>query len=101
MQQIQKITPEMINRTLTGMKRELSRVEGEITTMRGDVQANVFQGIVGMFNQLHNDNLELEKQVKEQSDTLDKIYQGHPDIKIRMEAEKKEKIDSTAKPKKK
>jgi chaperonin cofactor prefoldin len=70
----------------------MSQVEGQITTMRGDAQSNVFQNVGNMFSQLIQEKEKAEKLLAEANTTLEKIYSGHPDIKITMEKDEKEKV---------
>jgi len=82
-----------ISEILTSMKKQMSQVNGEMETMRGDAMSSLFQNVAGMMNQLFTEKTNLEHKVKEAHATLEKIYQGHPDIQIQIESEAKKKIE--------
>ncbi len=90
-----KLDSKKINEILTGMKKQMSQVEGEMTTMKNDATSSLFQNFAGMINQVYAEKEQAQKKATDLQVTLDLIYQGHPDIKIKME--KKE----DTKPKKK
>ena len=79
-----------ITNFLTSMKRQLSQVDGEIITMRADAMGSMFQAMANVLNQVFTSKMVAEEKVEKLQEKLNKIYQGHPDIKISME-EKKEK----------
>jgi len=86
-----------ISEILTGMKKQMSQVEGEMSTMKNDAMSSLFQNCAGMMNQLFTEKENLAHKLKEHEATLEKIYQGHPDIQIAIEKEAKEtkaKIDA-------
>lgn len=70
---------------LTSMKKQMGQVEGECTMMRNDAVTSLFQSVAQMLNQVISQKDGAQNQLKELQATLDKIYQGHPDIKIAME----------------
>lgn len=82
-----------ISEILTSMKKQMSQVEGEMTTMKSDAMSSLFQNVAGMMNQLFTEKTNMEHKLKEHEATLDKIYQGHPDIQISIEKEAKETLD--------
>jgi hypothetical protein len=90
-----ELDAKKIGEFLTQMKKQMGQVEGECQMMRTDAVSSLFQSVANMFNQVFAKKDQAENKVKELEATLDKIYQGHPDIKISME---KKKDDS--KPKK-
>lgn len=87
----QSLSPEMINQGLTQMKRSLSQIDGESHTMLIEAHTTIFQNFASICNQLVNEKLALEAKIKELGDTLDKIYQGHPEILIAMGKDAKPK----------
>ena len=89
--------PKEIGQLLTSMKKQMSQIEGEMTMMKNDGISSLFNNIAEIMNDLWTQKTQLETKLKEVEATLEKIYQGHPDIKISIEAEKKE----AQKPKKK
>ncbi len=91
--------PKQIGSFLTTMKKQMAQIEGEITMMNNDGTTSLFNNVADMMNEVWMQKVQLEKKLKEAEDTLEKIYQGHPDIKIALEAEKKEA--QKPKPKKK
>ena len=84
------LTGDLTNQVLSQLKVQLSQVEGEITTMRGDSQSRIFQNIANMFTSVFEDKSKTEMALKVAEATLEKIYQGHPDIKIKLDADAKE-----------
>lgn len=70
---------------LTQMKKQMGQVEGECNMMRNDATTSLFQSVAQMLNQIISQKDGAQNKVKELEATLDKIYQGHPDIKISME----------------
>jgi ABC-type enterochelin transport system substrate-binding protein len=80
-----------ISEILTNMKKQMSQVEGEIATMKSDAMSSLFQNLAGMLNQIFGEKEDAEKKNGELQAIIDKIYQGHPDIKISMEEKPKEK----------
>ena len=99
-QKQQELTPEFVNNLLTSWKKQDSQVEGEITTMRQDKTSSIFSNFGRLIGELLNLKIKAETDLKASQETLNKIYQGHPDIKISMDAEV-EKKNPQNKPKKK
>lgn len=85
-----------ISEILTSMKKQMSQVEGEMTTMKSDAMSSLFQNVAGMMNQLFTEKTNLEHKLKEAHATLEQIYQGHPDIQIAIEKEAKETKEKIA-----
>ncbi len=96
-QQVPELDAKKISEILTGMKKQMSQVEGEMATMKNDAMSSLFQNVAGMMNQLFTEKTNLEHKLKEHEATLEQIYQGHPDIQIAIEKEAKDtkaKIDA-------
>ena len=87
-QQPQKLDPKQMGEFLTSMKKQMGQVEGECQMMRNDATTSLFQSTANMINQVLQDKDRSENKVKDLEQTLEKIYQGHPDIKIQMEKDK-------------
>tara|TARA_R110000787_G_scaffold98863_1_gene203259 strand:- start:423 stop:725 length:303 start_codon:yes stop_codon:yes gene_type:complete len=80
-----------INGALQQLKKQFSQVEGEAISIRGDAATQLFQNFAQIVGGIFQEN---EKNVAELATikaTLESIYSGHPDIKIRMDKEAKEK----------
>ena len=88
-QKQQELTPEFVNNLLTSWKKQDSQVEGEITTMRQDKTSSIFSNFGRLIGELLNLKTKAETDLKASQETLNKIYQGHPDIRISMEADAK------------
>ncbi len=88
MKQQPELDAKKIGEFLTNMKKQMGQVEGECQMMRTDAITSLFQSVAQMFNQVFAKKDAADNQVKELQATLDKIYQGHPDIKIAMEKPK-------------
>jgi len=86
-----------ITQFLTNLKRQMSQVEGEISTMKSDSMASLFQNFANMINQVWGMKEGQQKRAESLQKILDDIYAGHPDIKIAMEAEAKELAEINAK----
>lgn len=95
-QQQTELTPENINRALNGMRKQLSGIEGEITTQRTDAQSSLFHEFASILDGFMRAKIDTEHKLKEHEATLEMIYQGHPDIQIQIEAKAKEKQDEIA-----
>lgn len=80
-----KLDSKKISEILTSMKKQMSQVEGEMATMKTDATSSLFQNFAGMLNQVFTEKEQAQKRAVELQATIDKIYQGHPDIKISME----------------
>ena len=87
-QQTSEITPQQIQEGIMQMKKSLSQIEGECTTMRGDAQTNVFTNMANVCGRLLQQVDQLKRARKESDDMLEKIYQAHPDLKIAMAKQK-------------
>lgn len=83
--------PKEIGQLLTSMKKQMSQIEGEMTMMKNDGISSLFNNIAEIMNDLWTQKTQLETKLKGVEDTLEKIYQGHPDIKISMEKKAEEK----------
>ena len=91
------LTGELTGQILNQLKQNLSRVEGEITTMRADSQSGTFQNIANMFKSVFDDKARAEGALKVAQATLEKIYGGHPDIKIKIEADARDQAEKMQK----
>ena len=80
-----------ISEILVNMKKQMAQVDGEMTMMKNDAQGSLFNNFSGMINQVFQEKEQAQKRAIELQATLDKIYQGHPDIKISMEKKPDEK----------
>ena len=86
----QTLTPQMINQMLNQFRDNVSAIEGKITTMRTDNHSMLFQEFANILNGMYEKQMALEHKLKEHEATLEKIYQGHPDIQIQIESDAKE-----------
>lgn len=86
-----KLDGKKIGEILTSMKKQMGQVRGEISMMENDASSSLFQNFAGMINQVFAEKEQAQKRATELQVTLDKIYQGHPDIKISMEKKPDEK----------
>lgn len=86
-----KLDSKRISEILTGMKKQMSQVKGEMLTMENDAVSSLFQNFAGMMNQVFSEKENAVKKNATLQATIDKIYQGHPDIKISMEKKPEEK----------
>ena len=92
-----KLDAKKISEFLTNMKKQVAQIDGEATMMRNDANSSLFQNFGQMINQVWGEKENVEHKLLEATATLEKIYQGHPDIQIAIEKEAKEtkaKIDS-------
>jgi len=83
--QMRSITPDLFMQSIQQMKKAMSQSEGEVATARQEVISNVFQNFVQLGNAIFSEM----QRGKVAMETLSKIYQAHPDIKIAMDAEAK------------
>ncbi len=90
MKQQPELDAKKIGEFLTNMKKQIGQVEGECQMMRTDAITSLFQSVAQMFNQVFAKKDAADNKIKELEATLEKIYQGHPDIKISLEKEKKD-----------
>jgi uncharacterized membrane protein (UPF0182 family) len=81
------LSTQNINIMLNGLRKNMSAIDGEITTMRVDAMSMLFNEFANVLNGLFQAKLDMEHKLKEHEATLEKIYQGHPDIQIAIEAE--------------
>jgi len=96
-QQAPELTPQVVQNAIIQLKKALSQTDGEIITMRSDVQGQIFGNFMQITNGLFQ---KLEKLTASESKLrveLDKIYQAHPEIKIAAEKEKKDEKGKKAK----
>ncbi len=91
MKQQPELDAKKIGEFLTNMKKQMGQVEGECQMMRTDAITSLFQSVAQMFNQVFAKKDAADNKIIELQATLDKIYQGHPDIKISMEKKPEEK----------
>ena len=82
---------KQIQEFLQSMKKHMSQVDGEITTMKGDAMSNLLNNVANLLNRIFSDKIEAEKKLTDAQNDLNEIYQGHPDIKVKMDARKKDK----------
>jgi hypothetical protein len=81
---------KQISQFLTNMKKQMAQVDGEISMMKNDAMGSLFQNFANMMNQVWTQKETAEHKVLEAHATLEKIYQGHPDIQIQIEKEAEE-----------
>ncbi len=84
-QQMPPLDSKKISEILTNMKKQMSQVKGEMATMENDATSSLFHNFAGMINQVYAEKEQAQKKATDLQATIDKIYQGHPDIKIAME----------------
>ena len=73
------------------LKKQLSQVEGEISTMRGDAQSAVFQNFGQIMNQVYQELTQIKEARLQLEKQLEEIFSGWPDIRIAMEKKAQEK----------
>ncbi len=82
---------KQITEFLGSMKKHMSQVDGEITTMKADAMSNLLNNVANLLNRVFTDKIEAEAKLTDAQNDLNEIYQGHPDIKVTMDAKKKDK----------
>jgi len=85
MPQNQPLDPQQVGQILMQLKKQLSQVEGEISTMRGDAQSAVFNNVGQILNQIYQELTQIKEARLQLEKTLGEIYQGWPDVKISMD----------------
>jgi len=85
MPQNQPLNPQQVGQILINLKKQLSQVEGEISTMRGDAQSAVFNNVGQILNQIYQEMDQLKEGRLRAEKALEDIYHGWPDVKIAME----------------
>jgi len=65
--------------------------------IHNDAISGLFQNFSNLIGEIYGQKEHAERKLKIAEDILDKIYQGHPDIKIAMEKEAKEIAEINAK----
>ena len=91
MQQKVEMTPQALNQALTQMKKQANQIDGEAIALRNEATLQIFQNVAQMLNQLFTTKAGIEKELNETKQTLENIFRGHPDIKIALDKEAKEK----------
>jgi len=91
MPQNQPLDPQQVGQILGNLKRQLSQVEGEISTMRGDAQSAVFNNVGKILNQIYQEMTQIKEAKLQLDKILGEIYQGWPDVKIAMDKKAEEK----------
>ncbi len=94
-----EITSQIVQQGIISMKKALSQIEGECATMRGDAQSNIFANMANVCSRLLQQAESLKQTNKGLNDTLEKIYQAHPEIKIANEKQKPKPPKSIVVPK--
>lgn len=97
MQQPPPLDAKRIGEILTGMKKQMAQVKGEMTMMENDATSSLFNNFSQMINQVFSEKMNAQAELAQVKTTLDEIYQGHPDIKVTMEAKAKETGEKEAK----
>ena len=82
---------KQIQEFLGSMKKHMSQIDGEITTMKADAMGNLLNNVANLLNRIFTDKIEAEAKLTDAQNDLNEIYQGHPDIKVTMDAKKKDK----------
>ena len=88
-----------INQFLQNLKRQMSQIEGEVSTMRSDATSSLFQNFAALTNQVFQERERSNAELATTKAILEEIYQGHPDIKISIEAKAKEEAEAANKKK--
>ncbi len=91
MPQQKPLDPQQVGQILGNLKKQLSQVEGEISTMRGDAQSAVFNNVGQILNQIYQQMDQIKESQLTLEKTLGEIYQGWPDVKISMDKKAQEK----------
>ena len=97
MQPQQDLSPQVIQDGIAQMKKGLSQIDGECTTLRIEAQGRVFQNMIQICGTLLQQIDRLKKDSVTKQETLDKIFNAHPDIKIQFDKAKKEEHAKEAK----
>jgi hypothetical protein len=87
--QQQKLDPKQVGEILQGLKRQMSQVEGERTTMLEDAKSATFNNFAQILNRLFGELAQSEDRATKAEKTLEEIYSGHPDIQKSMEEKEK------------
>ena len=95
--QQQPLDAKKISEFLTNMKKQMAQVKGEMNMMENDATSSLFNNFAQMINQVFGMKEDADRRLKISEDTLEKIYQGHPDIKIALDKEAKEIAEINAK----
>lgn len=80
-----------INNALTQLKKQLSQIEGEAISIRGDATTQLFQNFAQILGGVFQEREASVKALDEAKATLENIFRGHPEIKIALDKEAKEK----------
>ncbi len=91
MPQNQPLNPQQVGQILGSLKKGLSQVEGEISTMRGDAQSSIFNNVGQILNQIYQEMEQIKEARLQAEKALGEIYQGWPDVKIAMDKKIEEK----------
>lgn len=97
MQVQQELTPQVIQDGIAQMKKGLSQIDGECTTLRIEAQGRVFQNMIQICGSLLQQIAGLKKGNKEYKETLEKIWSAHPDLKIQFDKDQKVERDKESK----
>lgn len=97
MQPQQELTPQAIQDGIAQMKKGMSQIDGECTTLRIEAQGRVFQNMIQICSTLLQQIAQLKKGNEDYKETLEKIWNAHPDIKIQFDKETKEEADKASK----
>jgi len=81
-----------INEILSSMKKQASQIQGERMTMETDTMTSIFQNFSQVLGSVFQEKEKYLEELREANSTLEKIYSGHPDIRITMEKDAKEKV---------
>jgi hypothetical protein len=84
-QKQEPLDSKKINEILTQMKKEMGRVKGERDMMENDTISSMMQNFANLIGKIYQEKESSETKLKGLQATIDKIYQGHPDIKVSME----------------
>jgi len=90
-QQAPPLDSKRISEILTTMKKQVAQVKGEMTMMDNDAASSLFNGFSNMIGQVYQEKETLKTKLDKVNKVLEEIYQGHPDIKVSMDAKGKEK----------
>ncbi len=87
----QDLDAEKVTSFLNQAKRQMSQVDGEMATMRGDAMSGLFTNFANIMNQLYTQQMNEKKRADDLQAKLDKIYQGWPEVQKSIEAEPEKK----------
>ena len=82
---------------LNNLKRQMSQIAGEASQQQSDGLSSLFNNFGQLLTQIFRQLEESDSKLKSNSEILEKIYHGHPDIQIQMQKDAKEKAQADSK----